>query len=110
MPLGKARRPIILVKLNSSFPDKCSFREFHIEDRNNLMPDASFMGVDILHEHRWADHLYRDAEFFAELADHGSLGGFAELYRTAKRANPLDDAAIIQNFGSKKPVVAPVQP
>ncbi|MBO9128056.1 MULTISPECIES: hypothetical protein [unclassified Rhizobium] len=68
-PLCKALRSIILMELDACLFGKSSIGKYYIEDRKKLMPQAVFMGVDILYEQRRADDFYCYPEFLVKLAD-----------------------------------------
>lgn len=108
-PLCKTLGAIILAELDTRLTGKVISGKRDIEDRQDLMPEATFMGIDILHENRRTEDLDRDPEFLAKLADDRRLCRLAEFDRAAKRAHAFYSSRVIQNLGGKKPVPTPVE-
>ena len=82
-PLCKALGAVVLQELDTRLVGEGIGRKRDVEDCQNLMPWASFMGINILHEDRRAEDLDRYPEFFTKFAYDGCLSGLAKFDRTA---------------------------
>lgn len=108
-PFRVADFPVMLVKRDPVLAVKCSGREPHVEERQNLMPRGAFVAVDILHENRRAGRCHVDAEFLPELPDDGSLGGLSELYCPSERTDALYTTGIVMDLRREQSAIAPVK-
>lgn len=79
IPLCVTSRAMIFLEGNALRPVKNPSRKCNGEDRQDLMPEAAFMGKNILHEDRRSHDINSDAKFFTELPYERCFSGFAKL-------------------------------
>ena len=78
-PLRRARRAIILTKLDASLVGESGIGKLYFEDRKYFMPRTSRMDVDVLHENWRPNDLHNNPEFFSKLTNYGRFRRLAKL-------------------------------
>lgn len=85
-------------------------RQANLKDEEHFVTRHTLVDVEAFHEHRAAQNLDVDPQFFLKLASQGGFCRFAELNAATKRANAPYPSVISTNLGSKQLPIAPMQP